>query len=294
MHLRVGLLCLLCTVLCGCNNFLAKTMVAPPNGGRSPELVAKQPLKAGELRIPVGPPDALVSAWILEPTTPPRATILLLHGFIANHHQLERTAKALQAAGYRAVLIDLRGHGRSTGDWITFGAVESHDLKQVLDSLDSIGLVSGKVGVVSISYGAAVAIQWAAIDPRVKAIIAIEPFTSMREVARDGAGFVLGPGRFLFSPDDIQQAVNEAGQLASFNPDDVSPLEAITQTQAQILLIHSRSDQFIPWEHSQRLHDAARDHSKLVLVNGNSHFDIWLKSLELIRKASLRWFGTWL
>ena len=63
--------------------------------------------------------------------------------------------------------------------------------------------------------------------------------------------------------------VNSAGRLASFNPDDANPLRAITQTHAPILLIHSRSDEFIPWQHSQRLHDAAPDHSKLILVDGN-------------------------
>jgi pimeloyl-ACP methyl ester carboxylesterase len=192
--------------------------------------------------------------------------------------------------GYRVVQLDFRGHGRSTGQWITYGAVESHDLVQVLDALQEQNLVAGNVGVVGVSYGGAIAIEWAALDARVKAIVAVEPFTSLQDVAHDGAGFVLGPGRFIFSDDDIKSTVNSAGRLASFNPDDANPLRAITHTRASVLLVHSRSDEFIPWTHSQRLHDAAPDHSKLILVDGNSHFDIWLKSFDLIQNQTLRWF----
>ena len=124
-----------------------------------------------------------------------------------------------------------------------------------------------------------------------KAVVAIEPYTSLRDVARDGAGFVLGPAKILFNEGDINQCVNDAGKLAGFDPDEVDVIRAIQQTRAPVLLIHSKSDEFIPWKQTQRLHDAAADHSKLVLVDGNSHFDIWLKSFELINRESLEWFG---
>ena len=40
------------------------------------------------------------------------------------------TARALSERGYRAVLVDLRGHGRSTGEWLTFGPLEGRDLQR--------------------------------------------------------------------------------------------------------------------------------------------------------------------
>jgi pimeloyl-ACP methyl ester carboxylesterase len=274
-----------------------------------------------QLKIPVGPPDATIAVWVFNPfrgretfrfvgsgrqiradiqrapaTRPvePKATIFILHG-IQDQMDLGPYVlyrEMLVQQGYRVVQLDFRGHGRSTGDWITYGVVESHDLVQVLDSLQKQDLIAGDVGVVGISYGGAIAIEWAAIDPRVKAIVAVEPFTSLQQVAHDGAGFVLGAGRVLFTDDDIRNCVNAAGHLAGFDPDDANPLRAITQTRAPVLLIHSRSDEFIPWQHSQRLHDAAPDHSKLILVDGDSHFDIWLKSFDLIQRETLRWFGS--
>jgi pimeloyl-ACP methyl ester carboxylesterase len=44
-------------------------------------------------------------------------------------------AKELAEAGYRAVLVDLRGHGRSTGKYTTFGVQAAKDLSQVIDAL---------------------------------------------------------------------------------------------------------------------------------------------------------------
>lgn len=222
----------------------------------------------------------------------PRGTVFVLNGILDNMtlapYVLYR--EMLVHAGYRVVQLDFRGHGRSTGDFITYGAVESHDLVQVLDALDRDHLVAGPIGVIGISYGGAIAIQWAGIDPRVRAVVAIEPFASLRDIAHDGASFVLGPGRALFTDADIQHTVDRAGAMAGFDPNVANPLDAITQTRAPILLIHSRSDQFIPFAHSQRLHNAALDHSRLILVDGSSHFDIWRTSANLIRRESLTWF----
>src|SRR4051794_33527177 len=74
------------------------------------------------MRIPVGgtapadAPPATIALWVIEPAagTPIRGTILFLHGFLANHQQVENAAEALRKVGYRGVLIDARGFGASS------------------------------------------------------------------------------------------------------------------------------------------------------------------------------------
>ena len=34
------------------------------------------------------------------------------------------------------MLVDLRGHGGSSGRWLTYGVVESRDLSQLIDQLE--------------------------------------------------------------------------------------------------------------------------------------------------------------
>ncbi len=107
-----------------------------------------------------------------------RGTIFLLHGYGLNKATMMPWGFLLAEAGYRVVLVDLRGHGNSTGDRIYFGSVEKTDLVQCLDALEHRNLCEGPVGVLGISYGAALALQWAAVDPRVQSVTAISPYSN--------------------------------------------------------------------------------------------------------------------
>jgi pimeloyl-ACP methyl ester carboxylesterase len=306
----------------------APNLDSPLRGVDTPAHRLKEQAVWKQLRVDVGPPHASIAIHISEPfhgtqeiqmigrgrgmqarlvrtpatrpaTSRPstssashKGTVFLLHG-IQDFKEMGPYIiyRAMLAhAGYRCVQVDLRGHGRSTGDWITYGVVEARDLVQVLDELERQELVVGKIGVLGVSYGAAVAIQWAAIDPRIRAIVAMEPYCTFRDIAHDAANFVLGKWRWLFSDRDIDIATDQAGKIAGFDPSHASPVLAITKTRAKVLLFHSQTDELIPWSHSQRLHDAAPSHSKLVLMYGQTHFNLWLKSMDVIRSASLAWF----
>jgi alpha-beta hydrolase superfamily lysophospholipase len=128
--------------------------------------------------IAVGPPRATLAALVVEPKLPPRATIFVLHGIRDRKETMQHWADHLSEAGYRAVLIDSRGHGRSSGDWLTYGVQESRDLSQVVDALH----LDGPIGVMGISYGGATAIEWSAREPRVRAAVAVAPFASLRDI----------------------------------------------------------------------------------------------------------------
>ena len=216
---------------------------------------------------------------------PPKGTVFVLHGIGDRKDKVPYLlwARVLAQAGYRAVLVDLRGHGRSTGRYMSYGVHESHDMAQLLDAFEEQGLVYGPVGVWGISYGGAVAIQWAAIDPRVKAIVAFEPFCTLRDAVRDFAPVVLGGWSFIAQPPFVRAVTNAAAALAGFDPDDANPLRAITRTDAPVLLVHGTRDRHLPPRHSERLHDAAPDHSELLLVEGDGHLTLWVRHLDDLR-----------
>jgi pimeloyl-ACP methyl ester carboxylesterase len=107
-----------------------------------------------------------------------RGTIFLLHGYGLNKATMMPWGFLFAEAGYRVVLVDLRGHGNSTGDRIYFGSVEKTDLVQCLDALEQRNLCEGPVGVLGISYGAVLALRWAAVDPRVQSVTAISPYSN--------------------------------------------------------------------------------------------------------------------
>jgi predicted alpha/beta-fold hydrolase len=73
-----------------------------------------------------------------------RGTILVLHDYGSQKESMSPWAYVLAQAGYRVVLIDLRGHGQSTGRTISYGKFETADLKRVLDY--AAGRSSGPIG----------------------------------------------------------------------------------------------------------------------------------------------------
>jgi pimeloyl-ACP methyl ester carboxylesterase len=259
----------------------ATAIVQAPNAGRS-----ARPVVDGELRVDVGPPAAVISLRVVD-AVHPRGTIFVLHGIRDSKESMRGWSDMLSRAGYRAVLVDLRGHGRSTGDTLTYGVRESVDLTQVLDALVGRTLVTGEIGVMGNSYGAATAIQWAGRDPRVKAVVAVAPFSSLRDVVPGYSPLPLPA--FL-----VRRAIDIAGLRGGFDPDDASPMAAIARTTARVLLIHGRADKRIPAWHSEHIAAAGPGHTELVLVDGEGHESVAGAATTRLAERSIGWFDTYL
>ena len=278
-------------LLAGCNDFLAQRLVAPPNGRTAADSLGLSP---NESRIPVGPPQATLAFWILEPKPPAKGTILVLHGFITNHHQVQRPAKALQAAGYRAVLVDLPGHGTSTADHITYGIDDARDLAQLTTYLQKNNLCGDTVGIYGTSYGAASGILFAGSDPRVTAIVAVAPFATLREEAPYFGKHLLPiPGLFK-SDADYVSIVNTMGLIAGFDPDAQSPLAAIQKTAAHIRLFHGTWDLVVPSKSSQELAAAAPDRTQLTLFPRQGHLALCVDPFGELHAETKAWFDRYL
>jgi pimeloyl-ACP methyl ester carboxylesterase len=247
------------------------------------------------LDVAVGPPAASLAVRVIDPPTaaPPRGTILFLHGIRDRKESILETARSHARRGYRAIVADSRGHGESSGDWITYGVVEARDYVQLIDELERRGLIAGKLGVYGVSFGGSIGIQLAARDPRVATVVAISPFRSLRTVVPSYAK-IYTPLATTFGTDWLGRAIRRAGQLAQFNPDEADTEAAIQRTRAPVLLIHGRNDSNIPCQHSQTLHDAAPDHSELFIVDGEDHVTLtWDRTLT-IWKNGTAWFDRWL
>jgi len=118
--------------------------------------------------------------------------------------------------------------------------------------------------LVGTSLGAAVAIQEAAMDPRVTAVVAAETFSDLRTVATERAPF-------FFTPAIIARAFQLAEQQGHFEVDAVSPVIAATEIRIPVLLIHGADDSDTRPEHSSRVLAALAGPKRLILVPGARH-----------------------
>lgn len=185
----------------------------------------------------------------------PVGTVVFLHGLYAEGAQLLPQALRFAEAGYRAVLVDLRAHGRSGGRFTTFGVKERRDVVAVLDSLAVRGTLAPPVHLYGASLGAAVALQAVAVGADVDGVVAVAPFADARELLV-GAGRSLLPGwlRPLISEARIAAAADEAEELAGFSFRDAATEAVAADVDVPVLLVHARGDGLVPFGHAERLH----------------------------------------
>ena len=231
-----------------------------------------------------------LSAWVIEPpVSPAKGTILLLHGVRLDKRSSALVALSLNDAGYRTVLVDLPGHGGSGGRYLTYGAREPRELSRLLDALSASGVNLGPVGAYGFSYGAAVAIDLAASDQRVRSIVAVSSFASLRAVVGDYRRKYL-PDALGFVPDAwFQQAVTGAGWLTNFDPDASAPVRNIAASAAT-LLIHGDADTQVPLWHSRQLERAAAGRAQLLVVRGATHDAMPRDTSQAVRREARAWF----
>jgi len=193
-----------------------------------------------------------------------RGTMVILHNLSESKAVFPYfgAAERLANLGYDAVLIDLRCHGRSGGKYITYGAKEKEDVKAVIDSLAGDRSVSGPIYVFGVGLGGATAIQYAAIDPRVKGVLAMAPYKDAQSICRRQLA-VVAP---TMSNEDFAATMKKAGSLADFDPDKASALVAVAKLSCPLLLVHGMIDLSVPLDHSQAIFDAAKEPKKLMIV----------------------------
>jgi pimeloyl-ACP methyl ester carboxylesterase len=223
------------------------------------------------------------------PHPAPRQTVLLLHGYLQDKRFVTPWALKLAQAGYRCALVDLRGHGESTGKHIGFGAFEKADLSAVIDDLGRRGWDVSRVGLFGVSYGASMALLTAGRDPRVRAVVAFEPFasteTAVPELMR---GAFASQARGLSDRHFAEAHLKEA-KIAGFDWRDADIPAALQRTSAPVLFLHGEADTWLSPEHSRRLAAVAPPGSRLRLVPRDNHVTLPLQIAPFEREV-VGWF----
>jgi pimeloyl-ACP methyl ester carboxylesterase len=221
------------------------------------------------LRVPVGPPNAELELWILDPPQTPRATVLVLHGLRDSKAGSMEAAVKIAEEGMRAILVDLRGHGGSSGQWLSYGVREAHDLRQVIDALQAHHEIAGGLGVYGPSYGGAVAHQLAAIDPRIHAVVSVAAMSDFRRRSREARPFGAWIPNAWIDPE-----IDRVAHLAGFRVEDADVARAAARYDAPALLFHGDADTIIAFAHGRRLQRACAPRGcRLVRLPGVGHRD---------------------
>ena len=220
-------------------------------------------------------------------SVPSRGTVILLHGYGLAEFAMVPWAWGLAQAGWRCVLVDLRGHGESTGKTIYYGLKESRDLSQLLDVLANRGQLAPPVAVLGESYGAALALRWKTTDPRVGHVVAIAPYVGLSNavvnLCHDYAPYL--PKIF------IRAGLKQLPVVLDVPGEDLDTTTVLARHPVTALFITGTEDTVIPPADVRRLFAAALPGSQLIVVPGATHETVPYRFSELLPPV-LAWLNT--
>lgn len=204
---------------------------------------------------------------------PSPSAVVVVPGFWRDrrHPSMVRLARFLVDDGYRAVVMDPRGHGESEGTY-GFNRHEQHDVAAVIRDLLKNSSSIGTVTLVGFSYGGAVAISAIVRNPDLPVsslllispvadfsmiIPRLNPFTLHRHIALSQA---LHKPRFAWN-------MRKSGKLRA--------IDDMPDVHVPVCFIHVKNDWLIGHRHSVALYEAAHEPKELHLldIEGNYHAD---------------------
>jgi len=296
--LRVVMLALLCLPMpASAKGFLASFILHPIRREIDAQQIAEadrsfaQAHATREDLVVTAPDGVVLRGWRVRAAKPNGDWVLLLHGRSQNRLSMIQYANFLLPSGYSVVMMDARAHGESGGAIATYGHVERYDERAILDALTATEHPN-RIFAMGESMGAAVALQSAAVDPRIDAVVAEGAFRNLHEVMFDYAGLRLSAflGKTFFRP-AAMMAVHETEHQGGFRFDEVSPEASVAARKFPVMLISGLSDHNVPKRHAEAIFQAAAGPKELWLVPKARHQKAMQTAPEEFQTRVLRFFS---
>lgn len=209
-----------------------------------------------------------------------RPTILFLHGKGGNSAEWRPEALRALDAGYNVLLPDLRGHGESEGDFVTYGFLEKDDLANTIATAGALlGAEPLRLGVHGCSAGATLAIEFAAGRGDIAAIWLESPYADPAEMAHHYLAVATRvPPRLLrlTSRVAIRTAVARVRRELDLQPSDsgfaaIDPLASIGRIGAPVCLVYGENDELVPPRFAAKLEAALPADSSIWRASNAGH-----------------------
>jgi pimeloyl-ACP methyl ester carboxylesterase len=201
--------------------------------------------------------------------------VILLHGGLGHSGNWGYQVPALVASGYRAVLIDSRGHGRSSRNALPFSyELMASDLIAVMDELHL-----QKASLVGWSDGACTALVLAARDPsRVAGVFyfacnmdprGLKPIEATTALSRCFARHTKDYAQLSATPENFENFVEDVSLMGRTQPNFSA--QDLAKISVPVAIVQSEHDEFVKREHAEYLAQVIPG-AAFILLKGVSHF----------------------
>lgn len=189
------------------------------------------------------------------------AVIIMQHGYKSTRKELLNEAEMMHRHGYGVLITSVRAHDYSDGELITLGAYEMTDMEAWYQYLLTRSDVDhDKIGILGNSYGGMLAIQYAAQNENIRAVVANCAFSSMADTVATSVKHFTGLPEFPFVPLIVFWAEAEAGvKMEEIDTTRWIPLIS----PRPVFLMQGGADTVISPASGQILYDAAGEPKEL-------------------------------
>ena len=196
-------------------------------------------------------------------------TIILVHGYRSSGaRDFSCAVRMYSGFGFNVLLCDQRCNGRSEGRLLTFGVKESRDIVLWTEFINNkYSPESIILGGISMGATTVLLSPMRGLPSNVKGIIADCSFTSPEEII-----LKVAKDSFKINAKLLLPLLNLGCKLfGNFSIYGVSTLDSVKKFDKPILFIHGKSDNFVPYQMSERCFKECNRNGKLLLVENAGH-----------------------
>lgn len=209
-----------------------------------------------------------LGAWFVE-GRPEAPSVLLMHGHRGSRGDCLNRAEILTKAGCSVLLISLRAHGDSTGDFNDIGYSARHDVIAAIDWLER-RRPAAPILIHGTSMGAAAAAFAAGeLKDRIRGYLLESPYRDLKTAVRNRTENLLPPilDRIAFA------GLIAVSPLVLPDLDRIAPVEAVASIPADVpvlILAGGRDIKAHPHE-ARAIHQRLAGHGELVIFDEAEH-----------------------
>lgn len=209
-----------------------------------------------------------LNAYVYENSETKHKWAVVVHGYTGRAEQMTRWVRNFYERGYSVLAPDLRGHGKSEGNYIGMGW---HDRLDMLLWINQIIEKDSEAEIVlfGISMGGATVMMTSGekLPSNVKVIVEDCGYTSVSDV------FTYQLNDLFHMPEfPIMTAANTVTKLrAGYDLYKASALTQVAKSKTPILFVHGDKDSFVPYEMLDKVYEAAAVEKEKLVIKEAGH-----------------------
>ena len=193
---------------------------------------------------------------------------IVIHGYFVQGNDMTYYAQQYYNKGYNVLLLDLRGHGKSEGDYIGMGW---HDRLDVIDWSNYLINKNSNCKIIlhGVSMGAATVMMATGENLPANIKVAIEDcgYSSIWEEFEMQLKVLFNLPSF-----PVLNAASTVCKLrAGYELEEGSAVEQVAKSKTPTLFIHGEQDAFVPFEMLDEVYEAANCEKQKLVVKGATH-----------------------